>query len=107
MFKEDDDAQDPAYDLFLAMALLYLGIYSVKNDEFWMEQIGGEGGRAASFRKHVAQPRGAERRRRRQTVKNLSAVQQHCEIVEKDQEDLERRELEEQPHKCHPNKYIF
>jgi hypothetical protein len=28
MFKEDDDAQDPVYDLLLAVALLDLGLYS-------------------------------------------------------------------------------
>jgi hypothetical protein len=95
MFEEDDDAQDPAYNLFLAVALLDLGIYSVKNDEFWMEQRGGEGGHAASIRKHAAQPRD-QREEEEEEDSGEAAVQQHWEIVEKDQEDLERRELEEQ-----------
>jgi hypothetical protein len=34
MFKEDDDAQYPVYDLLLAVAFLDLGLYSVKNEEF-------------------------------------------------------------------------
>jgi hypothetical protein len=39
MFEEDDDAQDPVYDLLLAVALLDLGIYSVKNEEFWNREV--------------------------------------------------------------------
>jgi hypothetical protein len=71
MFEEDDDAQDPAYDLLLAVALLDLGNDSVKNEEFWNSEVE----RAAMQRQLENMSPNQEirgrRRRRRKTVEKL------------------------------------
>jgi hypothetical protein len=96
MFEEDDDAQDPVYDLLLAVALLDLVLYSVKNEEFWNSEVG-----RAAVEHHlenmlVKQEDQREKEEEEEEDIGEAGVQQHCENVKKDQEDLERRELKNQ-----------
>jgi hypothetical protein len=95
MFEEDDDAQDPVYDLLLAVALLDLGLYSVKNEEFWNSEV-----RRVAVEHHLenmlVKQEDQREKEEEEEDSGEAGIHQHCENVKKDQEDLERKELENQ-----------